>query len=58
VTQPTLVLVGEQTLPIMHSAADSIVGALSDARKRVILAANHSWEPDVMATEIAAFLAE
>jgi pimeloyl-ACP methyl ester carboxylesterase len=58
VTQPTLVLVGEQTLPIMHSAADSIVGALPDARKRVIPAANHSWEPDVMAAEIAQFLGE
>ena len=56
VTQPTLVLVGEQTLPIMHPAADSIVAALPDARKRVIEAANHSWEPQAMAAEIASFV--
>jgi pimeloyl-ACP methyl ester carboxylesterase len=56
VTQPTVALVGEQTLPIMHSAADSIVAALPDARKRVIPAANHSWQPEVMAAEIAGFL--
>lgn len=58
VTQPTVVLVGEQTLPIMHLAADSIVDALPNASKRVIPAANHSWEPAVMAGAIAEFLAE
>jgi hypothetical protein len=42
----------------MHPAADSIVEALPDARKRVIQAANHGWEPEVMAAEIAAFLGD
>jgi pimeloyl-ACP methyl ester carboxylesterase len=57
VTQPTAVLVGEQTGPIMHPAADSMVASLPNASKRVIPAANHSWEPEVMAQKIAEFLA-
>lgn len=58
ITQPTIAIVGEQTLPIMVTAADSIVAAVPDARKQVIPAANHSWDPTVMAGALAAFLAE
>lgn len=53
---PTLALVGEQTLPIMPPVADSIAANVPHGSTGVIPAANHSWEPDVMATRIAAFL--
>ena len=56
ITQPTLVLVGENTLSIMDPAADAIVAMLANARKRHIRAADHQWDADVMAGEIAAFL--
>jgi len=58
VTQPTLAVVGEQTLPIMHSAADSIAEWMPNARKVEMPGENHGWEPEVMATQIAGFLAE
>ena len=58
VTQPTVAIVGEQTLPIMISAADSIVAAIPHARQMTIRAANHGWEPDVMAEALAGFLAD
>jgi pimeloyl-ACP methyl ester carboxylesterase len=58
VSQPTVALVGEQTLPVMHSAADSIVENLPNAQKRVIAAADHGWEPIVMAEALAGFLQE
>ncbi|WP_154606363.1 alpha/beta fold hydrolase [Arthrobacter sp. AQ5-05] len=58
ITVPTLALVGEQTLPIMPPAADSIAAHLLHARRESIPAANHSWEPEVMAARIAAFLSE
>ena len=56
VTVPVLALVGEQTLPIMHPAADSITAAIPSATKETIAAANHGWEPEAMATRIARFL--
>lgn len=58
ITQPTLAIVGEQTLPIMPEAADSIVANIPSARKTTIPAANHGWEPAVMAGALADFLAE
>lgn len=58
ITAPTLVLLGEQTLPIMIPAAESISAHLPHARVERIAGANHSWEPDVMAARIAAFLRE
>jgi pimeloyl-ACP methyl ester carboxylesterase len=56
IPQPTIVLVGEQTVPIMHPAADSMAHALPNASKRIIPAANHGWEPELMAGEIATFI--
>ncbi len=58
ITQPTLAIVGEQTVPIMPKAADSIVANIPSARKATIPGANHGWEPSVMADALAAFLAE
>lgn len=52
----TLVLVGEETLPIMPPAAQSIANNLSHATLGKLPAANHSWEPAVMAKAVAAFL--
>lgn len=57
VSQPTIVIVGEETIPIMGPAADSIVAAIATARKVTIRAADHRWDPDVMAIALAAFLA-
>ncbi|MFD4422012.1 alpha/beta fold hydrolase [Agromyces sp. NPDC058484] len=56
ITQPTLVLVGEETLDIMGPAADSIVASLPNARKGTLPAADHRWEPRSMALAIAEFL--
>ncbi|MFH5880064.1 alpha/beta fold hydrolase [Arthrobacter sp. NA-172] len=58
VTQPTLAIVGEQTIPIMPKAADSIVANIPSARKATIPGANHGWEPEVMAGALAQFLAD
>ncbi|MEO8222890.1 MAG: alpha/beta fold hydrolase [Specibacter sp.] len=54
----TLVLVGEQTLPIMPPAAESIAGNLAHATLGRLPAENHGWEPAVMAHKVAAFLKE
>lgn len=56
VTAPTLVLIGEETLPIMASAAQSMVASLPNAELRSVPASNHSWEPRRMALTIAEFL--
>jgi pimeloyl-ACP methyl ester carboxylesterase len=56
VTQPTLVLVGEESLEVMAPAADSIVGSLPSATRRSIPAVNHAWDPRTMAYTIAEFL--
>ena len=58
ITQPVLVLVAAQTLPIMQNAADSMLASLPHARSGVVGAGNHSWEPAEMASAIAAFLSE
>jgi pimeloyl-ACP methyl ester carboxylesterase len=55
VTVPTLVIVGEETLPIFPPAADALVAALPRARQIRVPAANHSWELDAMATVLAEF---
>ncbi|WP_448808701.1 alpha/beta fold hydrolase [Agromyces bauzanensis] len=58
ITQPTLALVGEQTLPIMTSAAASLVATMPNAQTRTIPAANHAWEPRTMALAIVGFLVD
>jgi pimeloyl-ACP methyl ester carboxylesterase len=56
ITQPTLALVGEDTQPIMTSAAASVVASMPNAKSRAIRASNHQWEPKPMALAIADFL--
>jgi pimeloyl-ACP methyl ester carboxylesterase len=58
VIAPTLVLTGDETLDLMTTAAKSIESTLPNAEHRTIPAANHSWEPHIMATTIADFLHE
>ena len=58
ITAPTLALVGEQTMPIMTSAAASVVASMPNARSRTIPAADHRWEPRTMALAIAEFLVD
>lgn len=58
ITAPTLALVGEQTLPLMPLAADSIAANLIHGTRGSIPAANHSWDPSVLAARVAAFLTE
>jgi len=56
VAAPVQVIVGEQTLPMFPDVSDALVAALPNASQRRIAAANHSWEPEVMAAAIAEFL--
>jgi pimeloyl-ACP methyl ester carboxylesterase len=58
VKQPTLVLVGESTQPIMRVAAESMVSNLVNARFDTIESADHGWAPERMASKIAQFLVE
>jgi pimeloyl-ACP methyl ester carboxylesterase len=53
---PALVVVGEQTLPLFPPVADALVRALPNASQRRIAAADHGWQPEVMAGAIAGFL--
>lgn len=54
----TLALVSEQTLPIMPPAAESIAANVPRGAYDTILAANHNWEPAVLAERTARFLKE
>jgi len=56
VTMPTLVIIGEQTLPNFPPVAEALVAALPNAAQHRIDAANHDWEPGIMADAIAGFL--
>lgn len=56
VTQPTLVLVGEQTLDLMRPAADSLIENLPNAVLDTAPAVDHAWEPKSMALKVAGFL--
>lgn len=47
---------GDETLPIMTSAAASIVATMPNAQTRTVPAANHMWEPRTLALAIAEFL--
>jgi pimeloyl-ACP methyl ester carboxylesterase len=55
VTQPVLVLVGSETLPIMPPAARAVVAALPNATLQEIDAADHRWTPEVMVPVLAGF---
>ncbi|WP_173923013.1 alpha/beta fold hydrolase [Agromyces sp. Marseille-P2726] len=56
ITAPTLALVGEETLPIMTSAAASVVASMPNAQAGTVPAADHRWEPRTLALAIAEFL--
>jgi hypothetical protein len=51
------VLTGEQTLPIMETAAASLVAAIPSAVHKSVPGANHSWEVEPMVAELASFVA-
>ncbi|MDJ0333852.1 alpha/beta hydrolase [Salinibacterium sp. G-O1] len=56
ISQPTLVLVGEQPLPIFEAAADTLGTHLPHATVRQIAGANHSWDQAAIVAELAGFL--
>jgi len=56
VAAPTLVVIGEQTLPIFPPVADALVAALPNARQTRIDATHQDWDPADMATVIADFV--
>jgi pimeloyl-ACP methyl ester carboxylesterase len=56
VTQPTLVLLGSQTMPKMTTAAASIAASLDNARVQSMGAVQHGWSPAEMARLIADFV--
>jgi pimeloyl-ACP methyl ester carboxylesterase len=58
ISQPTLVLVGDQTLDLMSPAADSLVTNLPHAVRGTVAASDHAWEPKAMALTIAEFLVD
>ena len=56
IAQPTLVLLGDDTLPIMPAAAEKIRAAVPNAQLHTIQASGHGWNPDVMSVALHAFL--
>ncbi|PWC03559.1 alpha/beta fold hydrolase [Agromyces badenianii] len=58
IMQPTLVLVGEQTLDLMRPAADSLIANLPHAELGTVPARDHAWDPKAMALTIARFLVD
>jgi pimeloyl-ACP methyl ester carboxylesterase len=56
VTTPVLVMVGEQTMPMFATAAESLITALPDARLTRVAGADHRWEPAAMLQVLAGFL--
>ncbi|PJJ71973.1 pimeloyl-ACP methyl ester carboxylesterase [Diaminobutyricimonas aerilata] len=56
VTAPTLVLLGEETLPIFPPAADSIVANLPDARVERVPGSDHRWELTALVERVEGFL--
>lgn len=56
INQPTLVLVGDDTLPMMPAAAEKIRAAVPNAQLHTIQASGHGWNTDVMSDALHAFL--
>ena len=52
---PVEALYGEQTLPIMRASADAITAAVPGSTQKSMPGANHSWEPQSFAAEVARF---
>lgn len=53
---PTQVMLGESTFPMLVPAADSIVAAIPGATLKRMPGANHMWDPEPMAADLAAFV--
>jgi pimeloyl-ACP methyl ester carboxylesterase len=53
---PVEALVGEQTLPVMPTAATAIAAAIPGATEGTIAGAFHEWEVESMALELARFV--
>lgn len=56
VTVPVLVVVGEQTYPMMVTAAEWVAGSIPHAHWKRVPGAHHDWEPGPMARELVEFL--
>lgn len=56
VSQPTLVLVGEHTLPTVPPIAAALTAALPHAVSDTLPARQHRWQAEVMAERLARFL--
>lgn len=53
---PVEALVGEETFPGMVEAAEAIAAAIPGATYKRMPGARHTWEPEPMAAELAAFV--
>ncbi|RDI41547.1 alpha/beta fold hydrolase [Nocardia mexicana] len=53
---PVEVLMGEQTYPVMLTAADSLAAAIAGATRKRMPGAGHTWEPEPMAKDLAEFV--
>lgn len=56
VSTPTLVIDGENSPPIMHSAARALSDTLPDAQRRTLTGQSHDINPDVTAAVLEEFL--
>ena len=57
ITVPTLVIDGEKSPPIMHSAAEALVRVLPDARRCTLPGQGHDLSPDALRPVLTEFLA-
>lgn len=53
---PVEAVYGEETQPIMVTAAEAIAAAVPDATAKRMPGANHSWQPESMAAELVRFV--
>jgi pimeloyl-ACP methyl ester carboxylesterase len=57
VTAPTLVIDGENSPPMMHSAAQALTETLPDARRRTLADQTHDIAPEAVAAALREFIA-
>lgn len=57
IEQPTLVMSGQQPLPLFTAAADALVAAMPDARAQTVKGTNHGWDNEAMTATLVEFLA-
>ena len=56
IRQPTLVLAGEDPLPLFTNAAEALVAAMPTARAETVKGRNHGWDNEAMTAALAEFL--